>query len=105
MLNTKLKFSIIFHLQTDGQTEVGNRSLGNLLRTLVDEHIRTRNLKLVIAEFAYNTAMNKTICKSPHEIVYDFRLRQPIDLIPMSEHVRASASSFASHVHVNTRKL
>ena len=45
--------------------------------------------------------MNKTTCKSPHEIVYSFRSRQPIDLIPMSDHIRASnfTSSFASHVH------
>ena len=45
--------------------------------------------------------MNKTAGKSPHKIVYGFRSRQRIDLIPMFDHIRASdsASSFASHVH------
>ena len=95
------EFSTTFHSQTDGQAEVVNRSLGNLLRTLVGEHTRTWDLKLATAEFAYNTTVNKTSGKSPHEIVYGFRPRQLIDLIPMFDHIRASdsTSSFASHVH------
>jgi len=39
MLGTKLKFSTAFYLQTDGQIEIINRSLGNLLHTLVGEHV------------------------------------------------------------------
>jgi len=39
MLDKKLKFSNAFHSQTDGQTRVINRSLGNTLCTLVDVHI------------------------------------------------------------------
>ena len=78
-----------FSSQDYGQTEVINRSLGNLLRTLVGEHTGSWDLKLATAEFAYNKTVNRTTGKSPHEIVYGFRPRQHIDLIPMSDHIRA----------------
>jgi hypothetical protein len=35
---TELSFSSTYHPQMDGQTEVVNQSLGNLLRSLVSEH-------------------------------------------------------------------
>ena len=46
MVNTQLNFSSAYHLQTDGQTEVVNRSLGNLLRSLVGEHVKSWDHKL-----------------------------------------------------------
>ncbi len=40
-LNTQLQFSSAYHPQKDGQTEVVNRSLGNLLRSLTGENSQT----------------------------------------------------------------
>jgi hypothetical protein len=37
-LGTNFLFSSVYHLQTDGQTEAINKSLGDLLRSLVTEH-------------------------------------------------------------------
>lgn len=93
-LGTKLKYSTAFHRQTDGQTEVVNRSLENLLRTLISEHIGNWDLKLSIAEFAYNSSVSRTTGKSLHEIMYGFSPKQPIDLIPMTDHYRVSESAY-----------
>ena len=100
MLGTKLKFSTAYHPQTDGQTEVVNRSLGSLLRCLVGENIKNWDLLLPKAEFAYNSSVNRTTGKSPFEIVLGYQPNKPIDLIPLPLHNRVSesAESFAQHI-------
>jgi len=59
-MGTKLKFSTAFHPQTDGQTEVVNRTLGNLFRCLVGKNLKTWDFILPMAEFAYNGYVNRT---------------------------------------------
>ncbi|GJZ12414.1 RNA-directed DNA polymerase [Tanacetum coccineum] len=72
-LGTKLQFSITCHPQTDGQTEVVNRTLGNLLRSLIKKNIRECDLQLAHAEFAYNHSISQTTGQSPLEVVYGFK--------------------------------
>jgi len=100
-VRTKLQYSSAFHPQIERQTEAVNRSPSNLLRTLVGEHLKYWDLKLSTVEFAYNNYINRTIGMSPSEVVYGFKPRQPIDLIPMNQYARTSepASAFTSHLH------
>jgi len=53
MLGTKLKYTTAFHTRGDGQTEVVNRSLGNILYPLVGEHDECWDLKLFIVHIIY----------------------------------------------------
>ena len=100
MVGTKLKFSTAYHPQTDGQTEVVNKILGNLLRCLVSDHNRNCDLILPTAQFAYNSFINRSIGMSPFEVIYGYKPRKPLDLIPMSLHARVSesAKSFARRI-------
>ncbi|KAJ9552872.1 hypothetical protein OSB04_016917 [Centaurea solstitialis] len=84
MVNTKLNFSSAYHPQTDGQTEVVNRSLGNLLRCLVGDHVKAWDQKLCQAEFAHNHAVNRSTGFSPFQVVYSVQPRGPLDLMSLS---------------------
>jgi len=81
-LGTKLKFSTTCHPQTDGQTEVINRTLGTLLRVLVKKNLKVWVTLLPHAEFAYNRAPDWSINESPFKIVYGQNPLGPLDLIP-----------------------
>jgi hypothetical protein len=69
-MGTNLMFSSAYHPQMDGKTEVVNRSLGDLLRSLVTKNHSSWDNVLPRAEFAYNDSVNRSIGKSPFEIVY-----------------------------------
>jgi hypothetical protein len=54
---------------------VVNKSLGNLLRSLVTEQVRQWDQILAQASFAFNNSVNRSTGKSPFEIVHGRQLR------------------------------
>jgi hypothetical protein len=67
-LGTNLNFSSAYYPQTDGQTEVVNRSLRNILRSLVKENSKQWDHLLAHEEFAYNDSPNRITRMSPFPI-------------------------------------
>ena len=82
-LGTKLLFSTTCHPQTDGQTEVVNRTLSTMLRAVLKKNIKMWEDCLPHIEFAYNRSMHSTTKMCPFEIVYGLLPRAPIDLMPL----------------------
>ena len=83
-LATKLQFSNAYHPQTDGQTKVTNRSLGNLLRSLVRDKLKKWNLVLSQSEFTFNQSQNRNTKMSPFEVIYGFNPYGVLNLVPIS---------------------
>jgi hypothetical protein len=83
--HTKLDFSNAYHPQTDGQTEVVNRSLGALLQSLVGENLKSWDQQLYKAEFAYNRLVNRSTGLSPFTIIYGSNPWTPLDLAPFPD--------------------
>jgi len=90
-LETDLNFSSTYHPQTDGQTKVVNRSLGNLLRSLAGRKPKKWDQVLAQAEFAFNSSVNRTTGKAPFQVVYGRMPRSVVDLADILKGERISA--------------
>jgi transposase InsO family protein len=71
-LGSKLFFSTTCHPQTDGQTEVVNRTLSTMLRAVLDTNLRRWEDCLPHVEFAYNHATHSSTKMCPFQIVYGY---------------------------------
>uniref|UniRef100_A0A151UHV2 Transposon Ty3-G Gag-Pol polyprotein n=1 Tax=Cajanus cajan TaxID=3821 RepID=A0A151UHV2_CAJCA len=82
-LGTQLLFSTTCHPQTDGKTEVVNRSLSTLLMVIFKNNKKSCDEHLPHIEFAYNRVVHKTTNLSPFEVVYGFNPLTPFDILPL----------------------
>ena len=70
-LGTQLNFSLAYHPQTDGQSEIVNLVILDLLKCYVNE-VDQRNQwekYLPLVEYAYNNTMYSSIGKSQFEVI------------------------------------
>jgi hypothetical protein len=99
-LGTNLSFSSTYHPQKDGQTEVVNRSLGDLLRSLVAEHHIKWDQILPQAKFSYNNSPNRKTRQIPFQIIYGMQPRGVSELrvLEQNEFRSAGAEDFAAEM-------
>ncbi|GBG85010.1 hypothetical protein CBR_g39474 [Chara braunii] len=82
--DTQLRFSSSYHPQTDGQTEITNRTLGDILRKIVrDDQQWDRHL--AHAEIAYNHAVSPATGMSPYYCDLGYHPRVPADFLRPSQ--------------------
>jgi hypothetical protein len=77
--STKFNFSSAYHPQTDGQTEVVNRTIEMYLRCFTSSSPRQWAKWLPWVEYCYNTGFHSATKRTPFEIVYG---RPPPPLLP-----------------------
>ena len=107
-LGTKLLFSTVAHPQTNGQTEVVNRTLTTLLRAIIQKNLKQWERCLPHIEFAYNRTVHSTTSYSPFEVVYGFNPLTPLDILPLptNEHANLDGkkkADFVKDLHAKVR--
>jgi hypothetical protein len=85
VLGTKFLMSTSFHPQTDGATERANRSIGQILRSVVDNNKRNWAEKCPMVEFAINSSISATTGFAPFELNHGFI---PVMGITEKEHAK-----------------
>nr|GFB26415.1 reverse transcriptase [Tanacetum cinerariifolium] len=75
---TRLKFSTIFHPQTDGQSERTIQTLEDMLRSCALEWTGNWDDYICLVKFAYNNSWHASIKCAPFEILYGRKCRAPI---------------------------
>nr|GFC21966.1 putative nucleotidyltransferase, ribonuclease H [Tanacetum cinerariifolium] len=84
---TRLKFSIAFHPQTDGQSERTIQTLEDMLRACALEWTSNWDEYLCLVEFAYNNSWHASIKAAPFELLYGRKCQVPICWNEVGEHL------------------
>jgi transposase InsO family protein len=77
-LGTNLKFSLAYHLQTNGQTERTNQILKDMLRACALQDNLGWDKRLPYAEFSYNNSYQASLKMPPFQALYRKNCRTPL---------------------------
>ena len=71
-MGSKLLMSTTFHSQMDGATEQANRSIAQILHTVVSNDQKDWSSKCPMVEFAINTSINATTGYAPFKLNHGY---------------------------------
>jgi hypothetical protein len=77
-MDTKLNFSLVYHPQTDGQTERVNQILEDKLRACALKDKKSWDKCLPYAGFSYNNSYQESLKMSPFKVLYGRKWRTPL---------------------------
>ena len=93
IIDNKLQDSSSYHPQIYGKMEVVNKILGNLLWSFIGENPKRWDLVLAHVEFAFNSNIKRSTCKSPFHIDHGDNPKGIMDLIDLLEEIRVSETT------------
>ena len=102
LLGVKQSLSTAFHPQSDGQTEIMNRYLQDMLRHYVSPRQDDWDQHLPAAEFAVNNAWHPTLKNTPFWLNYGQHPLTPVTL--GTEHVVPSATAFVHDLELHIKE-
>jgi transposase InsO family protein len=74
-LDTQLRFSFVYHPQTDDRTERVNQILEDMIRACALQYGRSYDKSLSHAEVSYNNSYQESLKMTPFEMLYGRRCR------------------------------
>jgi transposase InsO family protein len=74
-MDTKLNFSLAYHPQTNGQTEMTNQILEDMPRACALKYGKSWDKSFPYAEFSYNNSYQASIEMAPYEALYGRQCR------------------------------
>lgn len=89
MQGTSFNFSSAYHPQTDGQTEVVNRTLEMYLRCFTSQKPNEWVKWIPWAEYCYNTSVHSATKKTPYEVVYGKPVPTLLSYVPGTSSIEA----------------
>lgn len=98
------RFTTPYHPRTNGMDERWNATLVRILRSYVNNHQSRWDGHLLWAVYVYNTTHQESIGYSPHEAMFGYKPRNPLNLKPKNTlSIQEARARIRDTVYMNDR--